>query len=603
MCRICFSSFRRVGVHQEGVFLPLLIKGRRLDEIVQNMKESWQNLKENWKNMSKKTRNIILGIAAGTGVIVLIAILALGLGRKTDYNVLFTGLNQEEAQQIGSLLQTEGIDYRYNASDGTIRVPEAIEESARVKLLEQGYPKNGFAYGMYLDNTGLMTTESDKKQITLYELQDRLGATIRSFEGVREARVNIAQASERRYVLEDNAGEGASASVVITMMNGSKLTEEKAQAVKNLISHSVRGMNFSEVVVLDGETMMEVAGTEGGSTAASTDMLTLTTMLENSIAANVRNVLEKLYGPGSVAVSVKGTMNMEKLIQESTRYTVPEKIDEEDKTGLLQTEDLTNESSQSVTQEAGGVVGTEADADEPRYVNDDGTGEGTEGYSNESASRTWLYNELKEQRQVDPGILENASIGVIILTDNTSVAQADLYRLVANSAGIPVEEADDRITIIRDPGMASQEPVVTPPEGVLGGITAVIPLPILIAIIAGLVLLLLLLLILLLRRGRKKKAEEEEETEGDQLTASDLGLEETAEVSGGELRLDEDDDLSSSEEILNLRMQRSMRLKQNIAEFVDQNPQIAAKLVQSWLRGEEDTDGRNRNANNRKQPK
>ena len=50
-------------------------------------------------------------------------------------------------------------------------------------------------------------------------------------------------------------------------------------------------------------------------------------------------------------------------------------------------------------------------------------------------------------------------------------------------------------------------------------------------------------------------------------------------------------------------MQRSMRLKQNIAEFVDQNPQIAAKLVQSWLRGEEDTDGRNRNANNRKQAK
>ena len=70
---------------------------------------------------------------------------------------------------------------------------------------------------MYLDNTGLMTTESDKKQITLYELQDRLGATIRSFEGVQEARVNIAEATERRYVLEDNETQGASASVVITM--------------------------------------------------------------------------------------------------------------------------------------------------------------------------------------------------------------------------------------------------------------------------------------------------------------------------------------------------------------------------------------------------
>lgn len=576
---------------------------------MQNLKESWQNMKENWKKMSKKTRNLILGILGVTVVVALAAILALNFGGKSDYSVLFSGLNQEEAQQIGTLLQDQEIDYRYNASDGTIRVPESVVENTRVELLLQGYPKNGFAYDMYLDNTGLMTTESDKKQITLYELQDRLGATIRSFEGVREARVNIAEASERRYVLEDNEAQGASASVVITMMNGSTLTEDKAQAVKNLIAHSVRGMNFTEVVVLDGETMLEVGG--NGSSSGS-DMLSLTTMLENSIAANVRNVLEKLYGIGNVAVSVKGTMNMEKLIQESTQYTVPEKIDDEDKTGLLQTEDVMNESSQTGTQEAGGVVGTDADADDPRYVNDDGTGETVDGYSTGSASRTWLYNELKEQRQVDPGILEDTSIGIVILTDNTSVAQADLYRLVATSAGIPIAEANDRITIIRDQGtVVSDNPIVNPPEDTLGIITTMIPLPILIAIIAGIILLLLLLLFLLLRRKRKKKSNEPQEEDfegGDQLSASDLGLDEGAGMGGASVLgagLAEDDDLNSSEEILNLRMQRSMRLKQNIADFVDQNPQIAAKLVQSWLRGEEDVaDGsRNRNANSRKQSK
>ena len=57
---------------------------------------------------------------------------------------------------------------------------------------------------------------------------------------------------------------------------------------------------------------------------------------------------------------------------------------------------------------------------------------------------------------------------------------------------------------------------------------------------------------------------------------------------------DEDDEFAKSEEILNLKMQRSLRLKQNISEFVDQNPQIAAKLIQSWLNGEEDDNGRNR---------
>lgn len=51
---------------------------------------------------------------------------------------------------------------------------------------------------------------------------------------------------------------------------------------------------------------------------------------------------------------------------------------------------------------------------------------------------------------------------------------------------------------------------------------------------------------------------------------------------------EEEDEFAKNEEILNLKMQRSLRLKQNISEFVDQNPQIAAKLVQTWLRGEDD---------------
>ncbi len=548
--------------------------------------------------MSEKTRRLVLGIVAGTVGIALIAILVLTFGQNNDYSVLFSGLSQEEAQQIGSLLQDQQIDFKYNASDGTIRVPEAVVETTRVTLLSQGYPKNGFAYDMYLDNTGLMTTESDKKQITLYELQDRLGATIRSFEGVQEARVNIAEASEQRYVLEDNETQGASASVVITMQNGSVLTEDKAQAVKNLVAHSVRGMNFAEVVVLDGETMLEVGGSSGSGSAA-TDLNSLTSMVETSIAANIRNVLEKLYGTGSVAVSVKGTLNMEKLIQESTEYSTPEKISEEDKTGLLESEELVNESSQAYNNEAGGVAGTESNADTPRYTNEDGDEEETDSYYDGSASREWLYNVIKEQRQVDPGILEDVSVGVIILTDNTSVPQEDLYRLVANSAGIPVTEANDKITIIRDPGMPTEEeePILNPPEDTLGVITTLIPLPLLIAIVAGVLLLLLLILFLLLRRRRKKKDSEPEDADfegGDQLSASDLGLDETG--SGGPLGaggLDDEDDLNS-EEIMNLRMQKSMRLKQNIAEFVDQNPQIAAKLVQSWLRGEEETDGRNR---------
>ena len=74
--------------------------------------------------------------------------------------------------------------------------------------LSAGYPKSGFTYDMYRDNAGIMTTESDKEKYTLYELQDRLGAQIRLFEGVRDAKVTIAEAGDQKYALDDTVPNG-----------------------------------------------------------------------------------------------------------------------------------------------------------------------------------------------------------------------------------------------------------------------------------------------------------------------------------------------------------------------------------------------------------
>ena len=559
-----------------------------------------QNLKESWLNIPEKTRKLIAILAGGTIVLALIALLVLNLGRNTDYSTLFTGLSQEEAQQVVNLLQDQGIDYRYNSNDGAIRVPEASVDQTRARLVSQGYPKSGFTYDMYLKNTGLLTTESDKEQITLYELQDRLGATIRLFEGVQDAKVTIVLQEPQRFVIDDNSGQEGSGSVVITMQNGSSLTAEKAKAVKNLISHSVKGVNFTNVRVFDAMTMLEVDGDIGDSgSGTGTDTISLTSMVENSIAANVRRVLEQLYGAGNVAVSVKGTLNMERLIQENTQYTVPEKIDNEDKTGLLQTEEVMNESTNAASQDAGGLVGADANADTPRYTNEDGTQQVNDSYSNGSAARLWLYNTLKEQRQVDPGVLEDTSVAVTILTSDQTVSDQQLLRLTANASGIPVDVMNDKITIVRynPPAGEEAQPPVTQVVNLFDVIKATVPWQVLAAIGAAIVLLLLLIILLMLKRRKKKKAElvlgEGETLEGEEAGALPGGETELDENGQPKPRLDPtseeiEDEFTKNEEILNLRMQRSLRLKQNIAEFVDQNPQIAAKLIQSWLRGEED---------------
>lgn len=535
---------------------------------------------------------MLVAIVVGTAAIAIVGVLALKYFEQRDFSTLFTGLNQEEAKEVVALLQEESITYRYDNRNGTVRVPSASVDQTRVELLSKGYPKSGFSYDIYRNNSGLMTTESDKEQYELYDLQDRLGATIRLFDGVQDAKVTIVDAGKQTYALSDESATEASASVTVTMQNGVSLTEKQAAAIKRLISTSVRGMNFTRVSVFDADTMIEVGGTEDATgSAAYTE---LTDQVEESIAGNVRRVLEKLYGQGTVAVSVKGTLNTEKLIQESTQYSTPEKIDENDKTGLLEKEDAANENSQATGQGAGNVAGADANADTPRYTNEDDEGNAAEGYGSSSTSREWLYNIVKEQRQIDPGVLQDTTIAIVIDTDDTAISERNLKELVADAAGISRQDANTKISIIRALSaeskalqQASTEPAVEIDNNKL-------PIPLIIAMVAVGVLLLLLLFFLLRKRRKKAAQAGEGAVTAAQEEYPEDGAPKEPKTEAAKQLQGLEEEMEQNEEILNLRMQHSLRLKQNIGEFIEQNPQIAAKLMQSWLRGEEETGGSNR---------
>ena len=541
-----------------------------------------QKLKEYWAKISDKTKKLLIVIIAGTIIIAAGAILVLKLLSQTGYATLFTGLNQEEAQEVASLLYDTGVTYQYVDATGTIRVPEKQVDQLRATLLMQGYPKSGFAYDMYIDNAGLMTTESDKRQYTLYELQDRLGAQIRLFDQVQDAKVTISPANSSNYALAEQ--NERSASVTVTMKAGETLQTEQAAAIKNLIAHCVNGMTFTDVSVFDAGTGLEVSGGENtGASADGTSMAELTAMVEENIAANIRRILEKLYGQGNVAVSVKGNLNMEQIISESTQYTVPEKIDDDDKTGLLESESGAGEYSGAEADGAGDVVGADANADEPRYTYNTG-GDGITGSSSNSYARQWLYNVLKEQRQVSPGVLQDVTVAVVINTDDLDIANQELVNLISNAAGIDRTEANQKVSVVRALSSEQKAAAANPVDPANPVVQRSIPLPLLIAVIAQAVLILLLLLLMLLRRRKKKKAEELEENM--ELGDGYIPLAEDSVGESDAFASDLDEEMENNEAVLNLRMQHSLKLKQNIGDFVDQNPQIAAKLIQGWLRGE-----------------
>ena len=553
-----------------------------------------QKLKEMWQNLSQKSKKLLAIIASSTLLVIVVAIFLIARGHKTEYQTLFTSLSQSEAQQVVSLLQEQNVPYLYDGKSGSLKVPAQSVDTLRAQLLSKGYPKSGFTYNMYIGNSGLMTTESDKKQYTLYDLQDRLGATVRLFEGVRDAKVTIAEGTEQNYALESDEPIEASASVVVTMEEGKSLGEKNAEAIKNLVARSVKGMNFTKVSVFDAGTMEEVgkdADEEGGGSATSITNLTAT--VENNIATNIKRVLAKIYGMENLAVSVKGTLNMAKLIQENTQYSVPEKMEANDKTGLLHNEEVAGENAGSSGENAAGVAGADANADTPRYTTQNGNNSANDGYANSSATREWLYNVLKEQKEISPGVLEDATVAVVINTDDTSIPERDLINLVADASGISREEAGDKITILRSLNKTNvqkteEEKTDTEKQTVLSRF----PLWALIGAAVSAFLLLLILILLILRAKKRKKLKMlMEEEKANQEALSVKPSDEIAPI---------DDTPDEYELNAEGRMIHGMKLKKSIGEFADQNPQVVAKLIQSWMREEEQNLGRKQHRSTRK---
>ena len=553
-----------------------------------------QKLKEMWQNLSDKSKKL-LGIIAGiTVVVIAVAVFLLARGQKTEYQTLFTSLSQGEAQQIVSLLQEQNVPYLYDGKSGALKVPSESVDTLRAQLLSKGYPKSGFAYDMYIGNSGLMTTESDKKQYTLYDLQDRLGATIRLFDGVRDAKVTIAEGTEQTYAIEEENPVQASASVVVTMDEGQTLSEKNAEAIKNLVARAVKGMSFTNVSVFDAGTMKEVAADAGDTASGSgTSMANLTATVENNIANNIKRVLGKIYGGENLAVSVKGTLNMAKLIQENIQYSVPEKTEATDKRGLLHNEEVAGENAGNSGENAAGVAGADANADTPRYTTQNGTATTTDNYSNSSATREWLYNVLKEQKEIAPGVLEDATVAIVINTDDNSIPESNLINLVADAAGIKRDEAADKITILRSLNKtAVQKTVEDKPVEEPKTLLDKFPLWALIGAAVSAFLLILILLILILRGKKKKKQQKLAQEEMENAAA--LSVENATDEITPVEEIDEDELTAEG------KMAHGMKLKKSIGEFTDQNPQVVAKLIQSWMREEEQNLGRKQHRTTRK---
>lgn len=556
-----------------------------MDKVLDKAKALWAKVWERLKKISKKAY-----ITAAAALVVLAVILVIILNNK-PYATLVTGVSMDEMSSVLQLLDSWGVrDYKVENGD-TVLVPESQQNQLQARVLMENVFQSG--QGKYYDSLSALSTNQERNLATLKDLQEDLRATIRCFENVKDASVNLTPGEDRGYILDSGNVVNATAAVRVTMQDGKKLTTQQAAAIRELVSNSLQGLEISNVSITDtyGNTY------SGGSLTADSDASALKMQLEeeqaNKIRTQVMQVLEPVFGQDNVDVAVNCVVEVGNVTEDRVDVYLPEYAENGETNGrgiigsLIYEWSYTRDGEETV----GGVVGAESNSNLPnedfsQYVENRPNLDGSESAA--SAGGQIDYDNPRSEKHIvtTAGYLKDCSVAVSInSTTAGNVDTAEWRQHVARAAGIygevdeetGAEILDGRISVITYPFFREELPEPTP--GIFEMTVLGIPLWVWIAAGGGLLLFILLLVIILLSRRRRRKRREAEEAEAQ---ANDVDALLAAVGLGGQAAD------GNGADVMEIQSEQSMQLRKDIRQFASENPEIAAQMVRNWLRGGDD---------------
>jgi len=538
------------------------------------LKGFWEKVKGFFQKLSKKTK---IAIAAGAAVLlVLLIALAVWAFRPPEYAVLFTDLESAEASKVIAYLNDAGVSNRLEG--GTIYVPADQEPLLKARLVMEGYPQSGYGYENYWDKSSIVSTNAQERRAFILSLQDRLQAVICCFDGVRSASVQIAEGEDRRYVLDDTNATEASAFVVVEMDPGRQLSKKQAEAIRRLVSRSVQGLDLENVELSDtnGGVYSDV-DSMGDLSEGSQLKLQFEEEMANRIRQQILNVLSGPFGENNVKVGVMVTADVSLKAKETTSFTHPEQIGEDGK-GVIDSEYWLNEILQDGEVAVGGVPGTSTNADLNHfsdYVEGVLQPDGDETAVISQGETQYENPTTTEQEKSYAGTITDVSVAVSINHENDgSINAEEVQAHVARAAGI-LPEQEDKVHIWITPFYNYVEDTEIPDNPF-----ATVPNWALYAAVAGLILFIILLILILSISKRRQKQREKEmlaalsETEAAALAQAALA------AAGNPLEPPQ-----TGADIMDINAEKSMELRKTVRQFVNNNPEIAAQMLKTWLRG------------------
>lgn len=171
----------------------------------------------------------------------------------SGYSVLFEKTNAGDSALIIQQLEKDGVPYKV-VNEGTIAVPSNMVYKQRIAIAALGIPKDSKVGFEIFDKNEFGATDFEQKIKYLRALEGELARTVEALMPIEKASVHIAIPKETVFAEKKSP---TTASIVLTMKRGKKLSLKQTTGIKNLVSASITNLLAEDVSIVDqnGESL------------------------------------------------------------------------------------------------------------------------------------------------------------------------------------------------------------------------------------------------------------------------------------------------------------------------------------------------------------
>ena len=403
------------------------------------MKERFEKLNQLWEGLATSRKIGLVGALLG------IVLLSVGIlswsGGSGDMRVLVSGAEAQDLGEVVEVLKSNQVEFEYGETGDSILVPEESLAPMRMELAMKGLPKSGDVGFEIFDEGNFGISDFVQKTNHTRAIQGELARTISMMDSVRSAKVFVVK-PENNLLLSEDPNDRPSASVYVDT-GGNTLDKNNVNAIQFLVSRAVKGVNKSNVSVLDNQgNVLSDEGDSGGAAGVAGQMMKAYQAQELRLQEKIVTMLAPIVG-GKDKVVARVSVNLD--TKSSTM--LDEKFDPDGQGGVPRTQTTDKDDAKTVeTQQGNNAAGMGANV--PNVSQDATMQDPIMAESQEKReSKTTDYEisrKLNETVQ-EPGAIVGRSAAVLIAKGETPKTPAEIEVIkdsVVNAIGARFDDID-----------------------------------------------------------------------------------------------------------------------------------------------------------------